>query len=277
MEYKRVLTIQDISCLGQCSMTVALPIISACGIETAVLPSAVLSTHTAGFSGFTVRDLAGDMPAIREHWIKEGIKFDAVYTGYLGSAEQVDYVLDIARDCRKEAFSLIVDPAMADHGKLYPAFDMDYVEAMKKLCSAADYLLPNITEACFLCGIEYKTSYDESYVLDIVKALSDMGVKNVILTGVSYAPDRTGIVVYRNGEAEYYEHEFLPNSCHGTGDIYASAFTGALIRGKDAFESAKIAGDYTLECIRYTADDPSHWYGAKFEPVLGKLIEAVNR
>lgn len=277
MEYKRVLTIQDISCVGQCSMTVALPIVSACGVETAVLPSAVLSTHTAGFSGFTVRDLADDMPGIREHWVKEGIKFDAVYTGYLGSAEQVDYVLDIARDCRKENFSLIVDPAMADHGKLYPAFDMAYVEAMKKLCAAADYLLPNITEACFLCGVEYKTEYDEAYVMEIVKALSDMGVKNVILTGVSYAADKTGIVVYRNGKLEYYEHEFLPNSCHGTGDIYASAFTGALVRGKDAFESAKIAADYTLECIRYTADDPSHWYGAKFEPVLGKLIEAVNK
>lgn len=277
MEYKRVLTIQDISCLGQCSMTVALPIISACGIETAVLPSAVLSTHTAGFTGFTVRDLAGDMPGIREHWVKEGIRFDAVYTGYLGSAEQVDYVLDIARDCAKDEFALIVDPAMADHGKLYPAFDMAYVEAMKKLCGAADYLLPNITEACFLCGMEYKTEYDEAYILTLVKALAEMGVKNVILTGVSYCPGKTGIAVYRNAALEYYEHEFLPNSCHGTGDIYASAFTGALIRGKDAFESAKLAADYTLECIRYTADDPSHWYGAKFEPVLGKLIEAVNR
>ena len=276
MDYKRVLTIQDISCVGQCSMTVALPIISACGIETAVLPSAVLSTHTAGFSGFTVRDLAADMPAIREHWVKEGLRFDAVYTGYLGTAEQVDYVLDIARDCRSENFALIVDPAMADHGKLYPAFDMAYVEAMKKLCSAADYLLPNITEACFLCGMEYKTEYDESYVLDIVRALAAMGVKNVVLTGISYREGHTGIVVYRNESIEYYEHEFLPNSCHGTGDIYASAFTGALIRGHDAFEAAKIAGDYTLECIRYTADDPSHWYGAKFEPVLWRLIEALK-
>ena len=276
MEYKRVLTIQDISCVGQCSMTVALPIVSACGIETAVLPSAVLSTHTAGFSGFTVRDLAGDMPGIREHWVKEGLKFDAVYTGYLGSAEQVDYVLDIAKDCAKAEFSLIVDPAMADHGKLYPAFDMAYVEAMKKLCAKADYLLPNITEACFLCGIEYKTEYDEDYVMAIVKALSDMGVKNVILTGVSYAPEKTGIAVYRNGSLEYYEHEFLPNSCHGTGDIYASAFVGALTRGKTAFEAARIAADYAVECIRYTGTLENHWYGAAFEPVLGKLIEALN-
>lgn len=276
MEYKRVLTIQDISCVGQCSMTVALPIISACGLETAVLPSAVLSTHTAGFSGFTVRDLADDMPAIREHWVKEGLKFDAVYTGYLGSAQQVDYVLDIVRDCGKDSSLLIVDPAMADHGKLYPAFDMAYVEAMKKLCSAADYLLPNITEACFLCGMEYREKYDEAYILELVGGLADMGVKTVVLTGVSYREGCTGIVVYRGGKLEYYEHEFLPNSCHGTGDIYASAFTGALMRGKDAFEAAIIAGDYTLECIRYTAGDESHWYGAKFEPVLWKLIEALR-
>ena len=275
MDYKRVLTIQDISCVGQCSMTVALPIISACGIETAVLPSAVLSTHTAGFSGFTVRDLASDMPAIREHWVKENLRFDAVYTGYLGSAQQVDYVLDIAADCRKDEFLLIVDPAMADHGKLYPAFDMDYVEAMKKLCAKADYLLPNITEACFLCGIEYRSEYDEAYVLDIVRALAAMGVKNVILTGIGYEKDKNGVVVYRNGKLEYYEHEMLPNSCHGTGDIYASAFTGALIMGRDAFDAARIAADYTLECIRITADDPSHWYGAKFEPVLYRLIQAL--
>ena len=275
MEYKRVLTIQDISCLGQCSMTVALPIISACGIETAVLPSAVLSTHTAGFSGYTFRDLAGDMPAIREHWINEGINFDAVYTGYLGSAEQVDYVLDIAGDCRKEAFSLIVDPAMADHGKLYPAFDMDYVEAMKKLCSAADYLLPNITEACFLTGLEYRTEYDRAYIDELLAALTALGCKNIILTGVSYAPGKTGVVVYENGSYAYYEHEKRPNSCHGTGDIYASAFVGALIRGKTAYDAARIAADYTVACIKATAEEENHWYGAKFEPVLPKLIQAL--
>ena len=150
MSYKKLLTIQDISCVGQCSLTVALPIISACGIETAVLPSAVLSTHTAGFSGYTFRDLTEDMPAIKDHWIKENIKFDAIYTGYLGSTKQIDYVADIFDSVGVDGCIKAVDPAMADNGKLYPGFDEEFVKAMKGLCGKADYLIPNITEASFL-------------------------------------------------------------------------------------------------------------------------------
>ena len=160
--YKKILTIQDISCVGQCSLTVALPILSACGVETCVLPSAVLSTHTAGFTGFTVRDLSDDMPAIKNHWLKEGIRFDAIYTGYLGSTQQIDYVADIFAETAAEGCVKVVDPAMADNGKLYPAFDEVYVEGMKGLCAKADYVLPNITEACFLAGVEYRTEYDRA-------------------------------------------------------------------------------------------------------------------
>ena len=276
MNYKRVLTIQDISCVGQCSLTVALPIISACGIETAVLPSAVLSTHTAGFSGYTFRDLTDDMPKIKEHWQKEGIKFDAVYTGYLGSTRQIEYVADIMDSCGNDGLTNIVDPAMADNGKLYPGFDAEFVEAMKGLCAKADYILPNITEACFLTGVEYKTEYDRAYIDSIIEKLSALGCKNIILTGISYEKGKTGIVVYENNEYAYYAHEFLSNSCHGTGDIYASSFVGAFVRGKSAFESAKIAADYTVECIKETAKEDNHWYGAKFEPVLGKLIEMLK-
>lgn len=275
MDYKRVLTIQDISCVGQCSLTVALPIISACGVETAVLPSAVLSTHTAGFSGFTFRDLTDDMPQIKEHWEKENIKFDAIYTGYLGSTKQIDYVADIFDSTGKDSCKIIVDPAMADGGKLYPAFDDEYVNAMKVLCGKADYVVPNITEACFLTDCEYKTEYDRKYIDTLLEKLCALGAKNVILTGVSYEKDKLGVVVFENGIYSYYQHEFLPNSCHGTGDIYASAFVGALTRGKSAFDAAKIAADYTVECIKATADDKSHWYGAKFEPVLDKLIKAL--
>lgn len=276
MAYKKILTIQDISCVGQCSLTVALPIISACGVEACVLPSAVLSTHTCGFNGFTVRDLSGDMPAIREHWVKEGIKFSAIYTGYLGSSEQIDYVTDIFNttgtpDCLK-----IVDPAMADNGVLYPAFDMDYVEAMKPLCAQADYLIPNITEACFLTGTEYKTEYDRAYIDDLLAKLIALGSKNVVLTGVSYTAGKTGVVVLENGVYYYYEHEKLGNSCHGTGDIYASAFVGALMRDKTAVEAAKIAADYAVACIRDTANYPDHWYGAAFEPSIPTLIAALN-
>lgn len=272
MEYKRILTIQDISCVGQCSLTVALPILSACGHETAVLPSAVLSTHTAGFSGYTFRDLTDDMPAIKEHWNKEGIKFAAVYTGYLGSTKQIDYVSDIIADTLEEGGKTFVDPAMADNGKLYPGFDEAYVEAMKVLCAKADYILPNITEACFLTGMEYQETYDKDYIDSLIEKLQAMGCKNIIFTGISYEEGTTGIEVIEGVERAYYQHEFLPNSCHGTGDIYASAFVGAMMHGKSTYDAARIAADYTVDCIKATAEEENHWYGAKFEPVLGKLI-----
>ena len=276
MAYSKILTIQDISCVGQCSLTVALPIISACGIETCVLPSAVLSTHTAGFSGYTFRDLTEDMPLIERHWNQEGITFDAVYTGYLGSTKQIDYVKSIADSTKKENSLLIVDPAMADHGKLYPGFDDAFVEAMKGLCAKADYVVPNMTEACLLTGIEYKTEYDRADVDRIIEGLISLGCKNVIFTGISYREGKTGVVVYEKGDYSYYEHDMLPNSCHGTGDIYASSFVGALIRGRSAYEAAKIAADYTVECIKETAKLDNHWYGAAFEPALGKLIEMLK-
>ena len=272
MSYKRALTIQDISCVGQCSLTVALPIISACGIETSVLPSAVLSTHTMGFTGFTFRDLTDDMPDICAHWKKEGLTFDGIYTGYLGSAKQIEYVKNIIDATAADSCLVVVDPAMADNGKLYPAFDMAFVEEMKKLCAGANYLLPNITEACLLTGMEYRTEYDEVYIDALVAGLHALGAENVILTGVSYSQGHTGVLVFENGEKQYYEHVQIAGGIHGTGDIYASAFVGAKLRGKTAFEAAKIAADYVVECILESKKDPDHTYGARFEPVLGKLI-----
>ena len=277
MSYQKILTIQDISCVGQCSLTVALPILSVCGLETCVLPSAVLSTHTAGFSGYTFRDLTEDMPGIKDHWLKEGIRFRGIYTGYLGSTKQIQYVTDIFNSVADEGCIKVVDPAMADNGNLYPGFDESFVEAMKKLCGEADYIVPNITESCFLTGMEYRTEYDQTYIQEMLEKLTALGCKNVILTGVSYRPGFTGIEVLENGVRNYYEHKMLPNSCHGTGDIYASAFVGALIRGKDALTAAKIAADYTMECIIATAQEENHWYGAKFEPVLGKLIAMLEK
>ena len=276
MNYSKILTIQDVSCVGQCSLTVALPIISACGIETAILPSAVLSTHTAGFSGFTFRDLSCDMLKIKDHWVKENIDFSAIYTGYLGSKEQVDYVLEIYNSTLKKGGAFIVDPAMADNGKLYPIFDMEYVKAMAKLCTKADYIIPNITEACFLTGIEYKEEYDKAYIDNLLKALTLLGCKNVILTGVSYGKGKTGVVVFENGNYAYYEHEKLANSCHGTGDIYASVFVGAFVQGKTAYESAKIAADFTVNCIKETTKVENHWYGAVFEPLLYTLHNLIK-
>ena len=276
MDSKRVLTIQDISCVGQCSLTVALPIISACGIEACPVPSAVLSTHTGGFSGYTFRDLTDDMPAIRDHWIKEGIKFDAVYTGYLGSTRQIDIVKTYFETCGKEKCLKIVDPAMADNGKLYYGFDMEFVEQMKSLCASADYVIPNVTEAALLTGLEYKTEYDEGYVRELIDGLIALGAGAVILTGISYDEESTGVVVFENGEFNYYKHLKMSKGCHGTGDIYASAFVGSMVRGKSAFESAKIAADFTVDCIKNTAAYPDHWYGARFEPSLAKLIDLLG-
>ena len=277
MTDKRVLTIQDISCFGQCSLTVALPIISACGIETAVIPSAVLSTHTSGFTGFTCRDLAEDIPKIRDHWKEVGVKFDAVYTGYLGTPEMISDVISIMDDLGTEDSLNIVDPAMADEGVLYPAFDMAYVEEMKKLCAKADIILPNITEACMLTGMEYRTEYDEVYIDELLAKLSALGADTVILTGVGYKPGRTGVVVFEDGKKSYYEHHRIDKGCHGTGDVYASTFVGALINGKDAFTAAKIAADYTVRCIELTKGDTEHWYGVKFEKAMPELISAIRQ
>jgi len=277
MDYKRILTVQDISCFGQCSLTVALPILSACGVETVIIPSAVLSTHTGGFTGFTFRDLSDDIPAIAGHWRKENIDFDAIYTGYLGSIKQIDMVKDIFNTLTRKNGVKIVDPAMADNGKLYYGFDQAYANAMAELCKEADIVLPNITEACFMTGLEYKENYDESYVNSVLSALENMGMKDIILTGVSYNNSTTGVVVKTNKGVEYYSHKKIPVGSHGTGDVFASAFSGALLRGKSKFGAAKVAANYTLRCIENTIGDENHRYGVKFETAIPYLLEELNK
>lgn len=279
--YKRVLTIQDISCVGQCSLTVALPILSACGVETAILPSAVLSTHTGGFTGYTFRDLTEDMPVIKKHWEKEGILFDAIYSGYLGSVTQINYVREFFETMGKEGCVRVMDPAMADNGKLYYGFDQAFVAEMAKLVKSADIVLPNITEASFMTGMEYKETYDEAYIRELNERLFDLGAKTVVLTGVSFEEGFTGVMVASRDEAgtikeDYYRHKRIPVSSHGTGDVFASAFTGALMRGYDAFEAASIAADYVVCSIENTITDPSHWYGVRFELALPELIHRLN-
>ncbi len=276
MHYPRILTIQDISCAGQCSLTVALPILSACGAETCVLPTAVLSTHTGGLGKPHIRDLTEDMPYIAAHWVEAGITFNAISCGYLGSAaqmEQVEAVFDrlAAPDCVK-----IIDPAMADHGKLYAGFDENFVEAMKQFCAKADWLLPNLTEACLLTGTEYRVQYDRNWVEVLLEKLSVHGCKGIVLTGVSFEENTTGVMVWEQGNSTYYEHKRLSQNCHGTGDIFAAAFTGALVKGKTAAEAVKIAADYTLSCMRLTAAENTRPYGVMFEPLLGELIRAIQ-
>ena len=276
MSDKRILTVQDISCVGQCSLTVALPILSAAGLETAILPSAVLSTHTGGFTGFTFRDLTEDIPGIIAHWQKENIRFNAIYTGYLGSAEQIALVKQMFAVLRADSFVSIVDPAMADGGRLYTGFDAAFVEEMKTLTSSADIILPNITEACFLTGYEYREQYDEAYIAGLLERLRAGGAKTIILTGVGYTEDSTGVLVLEGDTPRYYRHRRISKGSHGTGDVYASAFVGAYVRGKSAYDAAVIAADYTLKCIENTVGDPNHWYGVKFEPVLPYYIDRLK-
>lgn len=278
MDYKRILTIQDISCVGQCSLTVALPILSAAGHETCVLPSAVLSAHTAFTKGFTFRDLTDDMPEIAAHWQREGLVFDALYTGYLGNLRQVDYVLQMLENFRRPAFVSFVDPAMADNGKLYTGFDAAYVEEMKKLVFSADIILPNLTEGCMLTGMPYRERYGEPYVRQMLARLHAQGARTIVLTGVGYTDNSTGVVVSDGltNASYYYEHKRIARGCHGTGDVYAAAFVGACLRGKSIWTAARIAADFTVRCIENTQADPGHWYGVKFEPALPFYIEALR-
>ncbi len=271
-----IVTVQDISCVGQCSLTVALPILSACGLETAILPSAVLSTHTAGFTGYTFRDLTEDMDPIIDHWKKEGIAFRALYTGYLGSKEQIASVLRIRNELLSGDGIFIFDPAMADNGKLYPAFDQSFVHEMKRLLPEADIVMPNITEACLLTDIAYRETYDETYIRSLSEALLKGGAKAVVLTGVSYRDNETGVYTENAAGSSYYTHYRYPVGSHGTGDVYSSAFTGAYLSGKTLHDAARLAADYTLKCITETKKDESHFYGVKFEKVLPELIKGLT-
>ncbi|MBQ1697466.1 MAG: pyridoxamine kinase [Bacteroidales bacterium] len=278
MSYKRILTVQDISCVGQCSLTVALPILSASGNETCILPSAVLSTHTGGFAGYTFRDLTDDIPGIVKHWISERIDFDALYTGYLGTARQVELVMGIIDSpLRKKDALIIIDPAMGDNGVFYKGMDDQFLQSMKKLVKKADIIIPNITEACMLTGIGYRVNYDEQYIRRLVDALLSIigNDKTVVITGVGYREGETGVGVYTSGSSFHYPHIKLEKNVSGTGDIFASAFTGALLNGIKTEESAKIAADFTLAAIKETIKNPVHWYGVKFETVLGEYIQKV--
>lgn len=276
MKYNRILTIQDISCLGQCSMTVALPILSACGQETCIIPSAVLSTHTGGFQKPHIRDISMDIPAIGAHWGREGVTFDAIYTGYLGTTEQIADVARVFDTLLKPGGRIIVDPAMADHGKLYSGFDMDYARAMGELCKKADVILPNLTESCLLTGMPFRESYDEAYIDAVLSKLHKMGMKTVVLTGVSFCPEETSVMLSDGTKRYYYRHKKRSRSYHGTGDIYASAFVGSWLGGKTMEQAVAIAADYACECIAATISDENHWYGTKFESVLYKLIEMLK-
>lgn len=266
---KKILTIQDISCYGQCSITVALPILSSRGIETAILPSAILSTHTSGFNNFTVLDLTDEMPKIINHWINEGIKFDAIYTGYIGDVRQFDMILKCKDMLLNENGLFIVDPAMADHGKLYPALNNDIVEGMKKICKVADYIIPNITEACFLTDNEYKDTCDEAYTKQLLNDLYSLGAKNIILSGIT-SDNNIGASSFDGNSIISVLQTKCEKSYHGTGDIFSSIIVANILNNVPLKDNLMDATKFIVDCINATKDDLNHSYGVKFEDVLNK-------
>ena len=275
----RIVSIQDISCLGKCSLTVALPIISAMGVECSILPTAVLSTHTM-FQNFTCKDLTDQIAPIAHHWQQEKIYFDAIYTGYLASAEQIADVCQFFDTFKTEDNVIFVDPAMADNGKLYPAFGPEFPAEMAKVCAKADVIVPNLTEASLLTGLPYRTEYDEGYIRELIDALAALGPRHVVLTGVSFEKGKLGVMAYdqKTKETFTYFNEHLPVSYHGTGDVFASTAVGGLMNGLSLGDSLALAADYTVECIRTTTHTPdSNWYGVEFERAIPYLVHRLGR
>lgn len=272
---KRLLTIQDISCVGQCSTTVALPLVSACGIECAILPPAMLSNHTAqGFKGWSFCDLTAELAKVEAKWIEQDIKFDAFYTGYVCESH-IDPILSIMKTCAKPGAVRIVDPAMADNGALYKGFTADFPSKMARLCAGADYLLPNLTEAALLVGKEPKLDgYSKGELEDLILQLHKLGAKNVVLTGVSFQAEELGTAVSDGKSVKYDFNKRLPCMFHGTGDVFASVFAGAILRGKTALEASALAAD--IVCAAIQATEADHWYGVSFEKVIPELVQALR-
>lgn len=257
---KNVAAIHDISGFGKCSLTVALPILSAAGISTSVMPTAVLSTHTGGFTGYTFRDLTADLRPFYRHWKSLGLSFDAVYSGYLGSFEQLDIVSEFIDTFRAPGTLVLIDPAMADNGELYGAFDEKFVRGMAKLCAKADLVVPNITEAAMMLGVPYRDGpYDKAYIETLLKGLLAMGPRRAVLTGVFFDEKRLGAACAdaAAGATGAIDIRFAPRVdgyYHGTGDVFASALLGALENGKTLGDSVQTAVDFTQQSIVRTKE-----------------------
>ena len=278
---KRALAIHDISCFGRCSLTVALPILSAAGIETTILPTAVLSTHTGGFSGFTVRDLTDDLRPIKAHWLTEkGIAFDAIYSGYLGSFEQLDIVTEYFDTFHKEGLLFFCDPVMGDNGSLYKGITDDFPKGMAKLCSKADLIMPNVTEATLMLGEPYPDSdFDQAYTDTLLHRLAELGPKMVVLTGVCFEKDKLGSACLdtRTGKISYAFTPRIAGFFHGTGDVYGSVLVAAMLKGIPLARAIEIAGQFTYSSILRTLRDGTDVrFGVNFEEGLADLAKAVE-
>lgn len=271
---KRIVSIQDVSCIGKCSQTVALPILSSMGIETAILPTSILSTHTA-FRGFTFKNLSSELYKIIEHWKKEEFQFDLIYIGYTGAEEILDFVLQFIKEFKTDKTTIIFDPAMADHGKMYSGIDKKIFAKIKEVCKKADIIRLNLTEATFLLDMKYKDNFTLEEGKEIAKKLQDINGKTTVVTGIEET-QRIGAIGY-NGKEFYSNFETKYNkSYHGTGDIFTSALAGGLVRGKNLEESIKIATKFTTECVRLTYEDENGIdYGVNFEQAIPFLLKLL--
>ena len=277
---KRVAAIHDLSGFGKCSLTVALPILSAAGIETSAMPTALLSTHTGGISGFTYLDTTGEMRPFMNHWQSLDIKFDAIYSGFLGSFEQLDIVKDFIDTFGNDGNIVLVDPVMADNGELYKIFSPEFAVGMRDLCRKADIIVPNITEASL--GQPYLPGpYSKPYIEEMLNSLSLLGPKQIVLTGVYFDDESLGAAAYDSitGRINYSLVPKIPGYYHGTGDVFASALLSGLLNGLTLDKSTGIAVRFTAESIRRTYEAGTDIrFGVNFEqtfPMLLKELELV--
>lgn len=280
MNQKNVAAIHDISCFGKCSLTVALPILAAAGIETSVIPTAILSTHTGGFSEYTYRDLTKDIMPIAKHWKSLNLSFNAFYTGFLGSFEQIDLVKDIINMFKTDDTLILVDPVMADHGKLYKVFDNDFPLGMKSLCKKADIITPNITEACLLTNTEYKEGpYEKGYIENLLEKLNKIGAKKIVLTGVYFEELNLGTACYdcKDNEISYAFTEKIHSFYHGTGDVFSSVLLSAILNEKSLKDAAQIAAEFTAGAInRSKLVGTDIRFGVNFEQEIPALLKQLN-
>ncbi|WP_249313274.1 MULTISPECIES: pyridoxamine kinase [Congzhengia] len=272
---KRIIAINDISCFGKCSLTAAIPILSAAGIETCVLPTAVLSSHT-GFSGYTFRDLTDDLLMEAEHWKSLGLTFDGIYTGYLASKRQVSCVEKIMELLPSEF--VLVDPVMGDNGRLYDGFDESFAKEMKRLLQKADIIVPNVTEAAFLTDVPFESgTHSQDYIETMIEKLKPVCRGQIVLTGIHSGPQKVGTAVWDGVRLEIIETEKIDVFYSGTGDVFASALAAAVMLGKDTKKAAEIAAEYVIDCIlktRKTSGDRS--YGVNFELCTKELLAALG-
>ena len=270
-EIKRVVAINDMSCFGKCSLTVALPVISAFGVEAVPLPTAILSTHTGGFTGFTCLDMTDEMKKIIAHWKTVAFRCDGICTGYFLNPEQVDITYDFIENFKSGNTVVLVDPVMGDNGSLYTGFASDFPQKMRSLCACADVITPNLTEAFLLTGLEYSELQTEDALNECMKRLSETGTKKAVITGVRKDADTIGYLCedFVTGEKFEFSHKYEPIHLHGCGDVFSSVLCGGLVKGQSFYDSVKRAADFTERCILTTeADIENHWYGLKFEKEL---------